>query len=103
MQVLYKSSVKVSTHASVRRRLYSCIHISERNGFNSRLREEATSRIPKTFSTLESVSTHASVRRRHKVIVKDGVFMGFNSRLREEATGSGVEFSGGREFQLTPP
>ena len=56
--------VKVSTHASVRRRLEKILVLTGRKSFNSRLREEAT---------IDDI--HFTP-----------LFGGFNSRLREEAT-----------------
>ena len=55
---------KVSTHASVRRRLPKAITSQRRsNCFNSRLREEATHAL-RDLNEVARVSTHASVRRR---------------------------------------
>ena len=71
----------VSTHASVRRRQLAGQLCQKGNGFNSRLREEATT-IPLIINIEFHVSTHASVRRR--LVYGCGSFMGIT-------------------FQLTPP
>ena len=79
---IFLPSPRVSTHASVRRRLSRSSPPSAHfPSFNSRLREEAT---------LAAITGNAAVA-------------GFNSRLREEATSAIPHLSLPSKFQLTPP